>query len=221
MSRNGELTVPGSGSAVMMCSMRRAAMEDPEQAEVRIEPAAPPQLDTPPPALIRPSPTTRRTPATEAFSAFYREHFAALVTFLMYQGARLADAQELAQETMTVAFRSWETIEHPKAWTRRVASRALIRRIASIDDPVNELPESEALSSERDITDWEDRHEILRLLRLLPPRQRQVLAWTFDGFSPAQIAAELGLKPEVVRSNLKKARRAASAHIAAQGENER
>jgi RNA polymerase sigma factor (sigma-70 family) len=196
-------------------------MDDPEQVEVTTQPAAPPQVDMPPPAVIRPSPTTRTTPTTEAFSAFYREHFAALVAFLMYQGARLADAQELAQEAMTVAFRSWETIEYPKAWTRRVASRALVRRIATIDDPVHELPEPEALNAERDMADWEDRHEILRLLRLLPPRQRQVLAWTFDGFSPAQIAEELGLKPEVVRANLKKARRAASAHLAAQEENER
>jgi DNA-directed RNA polymerase specialized sigma24 family protein len=58
-------------------------------------------------------------------------------------------------------------------------------------------------------------------MRLLPPRQRQVLAWTFDGFKPSEIAAELGLKPEVVRANLKKARHAIVAHLDRAGEEER
>jgi DNA-directed RNA polymerase specialized sigma24 family protein len=38
---------------------------------------------------------------------------------------------------------------------------------------------------------WEQQHEVLRLLDHLPPRQRQGLAGALDGYTPAEIAAEL------------------------------
>ncbi|MGD0556307.1 MAG: sigma-70 family RNA polymerase sigma factor [Streptosporangiaceae bacterium] len=157
----------------------------------------------------------------ESFSAFYRESLPGLVAFLMYQGATLADASDLAQEAMTDAFRSWDVIEYPKAWTRRVASRAFLRELSRAEDPVGDMPELGALLREGEVIDWEERHEVLRLMRLLPPRQRQVLAWYFDGFKPAEIAAELGLSSDVVRANLKKARRAIAAHLASREEDMR
>jgi RNA polymerase sigma factor (sigma-70 family) len=170
---------------------------------------------------IQPPGTTEKVDAVQAFSVFYRESLQPLVAFLMYQGASLADAGDLAQEALAAAFHSWERIQHPKAWTRRVASRALIRQISRVEDPSEVVPERAVLLPDRDISDWEEKHEILRLMRLLPPRQRQVLAWTLDGFKPSEIAAELGLKPEAVRANLKKARRAIVAHLDKVGEEER
>jgi RNA polymerase sigma factor (sigma-70 family) len=64
-----------------------------------------------------------------------------------------------------------------------------------------------------DAANWEEHHEILRLLNMLPPRQRQVVAWTFDGYSPAEIANELRITPEAVRASLFKARRTLAEHI--------
>ncbi len=69
------------------------------------------------------------------------------------------------------------------------------------------------LSPGIDIPEWEERHEVLRLLNLLPPRQRQVMAWTYDGSSPADIAAELNISAEAVRTNLKRARRTLATHL--------
>ena len=57
-----------------------------------------------------------------------------MVAFLILQGARLADAAEIAQDTIT-----------------------------ELDG--------------------------------LPARQRQIMAWTLSGFTPAEIAPELGLTP--------------------------
>lgn len=75
----------------------------------------------------------RRRPDTPpvdvaAFSAFYRAEVKALVNFLLWMGAGIADAADIAQETMIEAFRSWPSIRHPRAWTRRVASRQYARR---------------------------------------------------------------------------------------------
>ncbi|MBT2225658.1 hypothetical protein KLK06_07315 [Nonomuraea sp. NEAU-A123] len=51
------------------------------------------------------------------------------------------------------------------------------------------------------------------MLRGLPHRQRQVLAWTFSGYTPAEIADQLGMTPNAVSASLKKARRAAIKHL--------
>src|SRR5690242_17126562 len=67
------------------------------------------------------APTT--TPDVQEFSTFYQNEVGALTGFLLYLGASLADAADIAQETMIDAFRSWSSVRQPGAWTRTVASR--------------------------------------------------------------------------------------------------
>lgn len=155
-----------------------------------------------------------------AFSAFYRRFIPILVGFLVWQGARLPDAADLAQMTMGEAYRYWPTIREPEAWARRVASRALARHIARIEeDPVDELPEhSSLLRSMTNVIAWEQQHEVLRLLDLLPPRQRQVMAWTLEGYTPAEIAKELKIESDAVRSSLSKARKTLAQYLGATGD---
>ena len=149
-----------------------------------------------------------------SFNAFYRSFTPTLVAFLVWQGASLADAADVAQEAMIQAYQRWPTIRHPQAWTRRVASRAYTRRVASIEDLVPSLASiTPLLPVETDVAAWEQRHDVLRLLAVLPPRQRQVMAWTLDGYTPSEIAKELIMTPESVRTNLVKARRSLAAQI--------
>lgn len=167
----------------------------------------------------RPRPDSSPSPSAEtitAFSAFYREFVPILVGFLIWQGARPTDAADIAQETMAAAFRSWESIDNPQAWTRRVASRAYARRIASVDeDLVADVPEARSplIGDPSAVDAVVERHEVLRLLALLPPRQRQVMAWTVDGFAPSEIAAELKMEPDAVRASLYRARRALAREV--------
>ncbi|WP_197289577.1 sigma-70 family RNA polymerase sigma factor [Saccharothrix sp. NRRL B-16348] len=144
-----------------------------------------------------------------AFTDFYRATTPSLIAFLVWQGARLADAADVAQETMATAYRRWHDLDNPRAWAFRVASRALIRRLTSTrEEPFAEPPEPSPLVRATAIEHWEQHHDIARAVTRLPPRQRQVMAWTLAGSTPAEIAAELGLKAETVRSTLLKARRA-------------
>ncbi|GAA1903240.1 SigE family RNA polymerase sigma factor [Streptomyces sodiiphilus] len=156
-----------------------------------------------------------RLATDEEFSAFYRADISRLAGFLMWLGAGAATAADIAQETMTKAYRRWPDLENPAAWVRTVASRALVRRISDVrEHPVGSLPEPSPLLPHPDSTaQWEEHQETLRVLRRLPPRQRQVLAWTLDGYTPAEIARELRMTPEAVRANLMKARRAAARHL--------
>lgn len=146
----------------------------------------------------------------KAFSAFYRATVRSLVGFLVNQGAGVHVAADIAQDTMLSAYERWDTIDQPRAWVHTVASRALLRRIASCEEqPVEQVPEPTSLLAGPDtIAAWEARHDLLPLLRSLPPRQRQVLAWALSGFTPGDIAEQLGMSDDAVRASLYKARRA-------------
>lgn len=186
-------------------ALRPSALTGPSQ---RPSTGAPPRQAPPPPP-----------PTDTGFGSFYRRFVPTLVAFLLWQGARLSDAADIAQETMIAAHQHWQTIRYPEQWTRRVASRTFIRRATSIEEvPVDEIPDgAPLLPLHIDVAAWEHR-EVLRVLALLPPRQRQVMAWTFDGYSPSEIAEELQITPETVRSNLRKARRTLAAHLEDTGE---
>jgi len=154
------------------------------------------------------------------FVEFYKQAAPRLVAFLRWQGASLPDAAECAQEALTEALSRWATIEHPRAWCRRAASRHYARRMARLEEPVEdaETAGSPLLAPGTDLDAFEQQHSVLRMLDRLPSRQRQVMAWTYDGAAHSEIAAELQITPEAVRSNLKKARAALRNHLQKGGE---
>lgn len=146
----------------------------------------------------------------EAFSRFYRKNVARLVTFLVLQGTPAADAADCVQETMIKALPPmWATLEHPYAWCRQVAYRksCKLRRAREVlTDDVERV--GAALTGSTDALDAIDQDlEIRRLLLVVQgERQRAVLAWTYDGATPTEIAAELKMTPATVRSTLRNAR---------------
>ncbi|MFI1415688.1 RNA polymerase sigma factor [Streptomyces sp. NPDC020707] len=145
------------------------------------------------------------------FSAFYRADFPRLVGFLIQVGARREDAVDAAQETMRTLYTKWREVAHPKAWARTTARRALIRALSfSREQDLGEPPEeTAALLGDQALWEGVERDEVLAVLRKLPPCQRQALALTYDGFTPAEIAQILDVPAEQVRGNLARARRAA------------
>lgn len=150
------------------------------------------------------------------FSDFYRGFISTLVGFLLWQGSPVEIAVDLAQETMIKAYRRWDDVEYPKTWARTVASRELVRWFSRThEEPVGEISEGACslLPCTDELAAWELNDELLQALRLLPPRQRQVLAWNVDGYEPTEIAEILGIEPAAVRASLMKARRTIAAHI--------
>ncbi|MFG2918919.1 RNA polymerase sigma factor [Kitasatospora sp. NPDC048298] len=162
--------------------------------------------------------TGTELPVQEQFAAFYRGFTPRLVGFLMWQGAPGQVAADLAQEAMISAYRGWRDIRSPEAWTRKVASRGLVRHFSRVEeDPVSQVPEvvNALLPRPDELAEWENTQVLTDLLHGLPPRQRQVLAWSVSGYSPSEIAEELALDPAAVRANLLKARRAVARHMKA------
>ncbi|WP_082403487.1 RNA polymerase sigma factor [Saccharothrix sp. NRRL B-16348] len=151
------------------------------------------------------------------FTAFYRAWTKPLVGFLVLQGASVVLAADLAQDAMAAIYRRWSEVEHPRAWVFKTASRALIRAVTTVRETPTAEPSEPSPLLRRPVTDiekWEQQHEIVELVRRLPPRQRQVMAWTLYGHTPKEIAEQLGLSSEAVRSNLHHARTTLSTHLA-------
>lgn len=150
----------------------------------------------------------------DAFTMFYPATIKPLIAFLILQGASLPDAAEVAQDTLLSAYERWDTLDNPRAWSYRVASRAWARKHFSIkEDLTADQPEPSPVLCTTEIEHWELEYDAVRAISALPSRQRQVMAWTLYGFTPNEIAQELGMSNDAVRSNLHKARRALSTRL--------
>lgn len=153
------------------------------------------------------------TVADVEFDAFYHAERRSLVRFVMFLGCADADAAEdIAQTAFARAFPAWGTIRFPQAWLRKVAQNEYIRhcRAAARETSLEAAPERAerpaGLSAAIALEQQADTREVLTaVIADLPPKQRQVMAWYWDGFSDAEIAAELGDSVEVVRKNRSRA----------------
>ena len=156
----------------------------------------------------------------EEFARFYREHISRLVAYLLYQGASAHLAAELAQEAMITGYRRWHEITSPRAYVWKVAYRAFIRTVLlEAEEPVAEVPEPTAVLPHLEESEaWLQKQQVIEVLRAMPPRQRQVLALTIDGWTPAEIAVLLEIDSPAVRSSLRKARLNAAEYLRPFGE---
>ncbi|GAA1034498.1 sigma-70 family RNA polymerase sigma factor [Virgisporangium ochraceum] len=156
------------------------------------------------------NPADNQTARDLEFEMFYKSEMPKVVAFLMVQGGRAPTATEIAQEAMLEAYRQWDVIDQPRAWVRRVASRMWwrARETERAERPQDALPESGPLLTDDAAAEIEARHTFLAMTRQLPAAQREVMAWTYDGYRPTEIAALISKPPATVRSVLRQAREA-------------
>jgi RNA polymerase sigma factor (sigma-70 family) len=142
------------------------------------------------------------------FSACYARELSSVVWFVMSLGADAHRAADVAQSAFAEAFVVWDRIQYPAAWLRRVAGRLYYRHLIPQETPVQDVPDHQGPLSAAGAVELRDEAcAVLAALADLPPKQRQVMAWTIDGFSPTEIARELGVDPATVRQSLAKARK--------------
>lgn len=145
----------------------------------------------------------------DAFDAFYRAQYAAVVRLASVLTGRRDVAEELAQEGFLAAHRRWKTIsgfDDPAAWIRRVVTN---RCVSSARRRVAEVQSLARLGRERSTgqADGLGDDELWSLVRRLPRRQAQVLALSFlEDRSVRAIADMLGVGEESVRTHLRRGR---------------
>lgn len=164
------------------------------------------------------------TVANVEFDAFYAVERMALVRFVMYLGCTDADtAEDIAHTAFMRAFAAWATIRFPKAWLRKVAQNEYFRycQAAARETPLDADPDEggrPGLSAAMTLDHQARLREVLAAaVSHLPPKQRQVMAWHWDGFTDGEIAAELSDSEEAVRKNRSRAVKNLRRHLGAAG----
>ncbi len=156
--------------------------------------------------------------ADVSFEAVYRAERSKLIRYLMSMGVGQHQADDAVQAAFARAYGCWDQIRAPRAWLYKVALRESYRVHASAgrrEIPVGDLlPDAASAPDTGDLVVLNEEEERVRAaLAALPGRQRQVMALTLAGFSPAEIAAELGCDPAAVRQNQVRARDNLARHL--------
>ncbi|MFI0411804.1 RNA polymerase sigma factor [Actinomadura sp. 3N508] len=147
----------------------------------------------------------RPRPGVQEFSTLYENEMAKLMRFVMKHGASTTEATDAAQSAFSLAWGSWDRIREPKAWLRTVAVREYLRR-PPVETPIDAVPDRAAFPLLDSVELGEQEQRVMDALHTLPMKQRQVMAWHYDGFPNAQIAKEMGINEAAVRQNLHRAR---------------
>ena len=160
------------------------------------------------------------------FGEFFRTAYQPLVgQVIIFAGGNLDEAQDAVSDAMTEILQRWDEIRNPRAYAYRAAVSNLIkykqRGLARIRERQIErgaVVPGQDLDS--DPTVWEQQEWVKMLLNSLPSAQREVLACTFDMFTPREIAQLLGKTEAAVRQNLCAARKRLACYLAEAGREE-
>lgn len=154
--------------------------------------------------------TSAERAADDEFAALYRREvhvMAALASSLTGSAEHGAD---LAQEAMTRAYRSWDTVrnlDRPGAWVRRVVINLAIdahRRRESEERTLRRVAVAEVAPEPVSTSE-----EFWSAVRSLPDRQRAVIALHYiDDIGVDDIASVLGVAIGTVKAALHHGRRA-------------
>lgn len=142
---------------------------------------------------------------------FYRAEMPRLLRFLLLQGVPPADAADAAQQAFVEVCLRWDRVrrmDSPAGYLRRVASNDWAkqnrRRSTDVDRAVRGHWAHPAVIE--DIYGNEQVRLVVDSLSRLPARQRQVMAWLYDGYSYEEIAEQVGMRVATVRSTVRHAK---------------
>jgi RNA polymerase sigma factor (sigma-70 family) len=165
-----------------------------------------------------------------SFQQVYEEHAGAIFRYLRrVAGSRLL-AEDLLQETflkLHVHLVAGGALDNVRAWLFRVATNVARDRMR---DAARATLREQAYSPPSSVVDFsrqfEQQQVIASVLRRLPPRMRQVLLLSGEGFTYKEIASITGIEPAYVGVVLHRARGAfatyfEAVHVEGRGQRER
>ena len=148
--------------------------------------------------------------AAAAVSALYREHALSLIRLAHIVLGNRAAAEDVVQEAFCGLFRRWEHVSSKDRAVGYVRAsvlngcRSVQRR--GVTSELTDAYQPITVSAEATVLSAEERRGVVRALRRLPERQRDVLVLRYYLDLPdEQIAADLGIRPSTVRSTRRRA----------------
>ena len=154
--------------------------------------------------MQRPLPTRLEPTLQEvtSFEDFFETHRRSLFGALCLVTGNRSEAEEVMQDAFLKVWERWERVsglEDPNAYLFRVAMNLFRNRLRRAS-----LATRRALSltsSTDDLAAIEDRDEVVRWLRPLPPRQRAAIVLTkYLDYTSDEAARILGIRPSTVRA---------------------
>lgn len=137
-----------------------------------------------------------------SFENFFEIHRRSLYGALSLVTGNRSEAEEIMQDAFLKVWERWDRVsrlEDPKGYLFRVAMNLFRNRLRR-----GSLAVRKALSlvpSTDDLAAIEDRDEVVRWLRPLPPRQRAAIVLTiYLDYSSDEAARILGIRPSTVRA---------------------
>jgi RNA polymerase sigma-70 factor, ECF subfamily len=137
-----------------------------------------------------------------SFEDFFESHRRPLFGALCLVTGNRSEAEEIMQDAFLKVWERWERVaglEDPNAYLFRVAMNLFRNRLRRVS-----LAARKALAlapSVDDLATIEDRDEVVRWLRPLPPRQRAAIVLTiYLDYSSDEAARILGIRPSTVRA---------------------
>ncbi|MFZ0625859.1 MAG: sigma-70 family RNA polymerase sigma factor [Acidimicrobiia bacterium] len=147
----------------------------------------------------------------DSFDLFYASQRKPLIALAYAVTGNRSNAEDLAQEALTAAYRSWDDIKvkhNPGTWVRRIllnkASSAYRRRMAEASALARRPRDAESVSLP-EVTGEIDM--IWREVRRLPRRQLEVIVLAYvEGMSMSEIAQVLEVTKQTVNVHMGRAR---------------
>ena len=148
--------------------------------------------------------------AAAAVTALYNEHALGLIRFARLLLGMQAGAEDVVHDAFCGLYRRWHHLDDPAKALGYVRSsvlngcRTIQRRSRLADRLITYQPA--AISAEAAAMTGEERREVVKALRQLPRRQREVLVLRYYlDLSDEQIASDLGISQATVRSARRRA----------------
>ena len=146
-----------------------------------------------------------------SFDAFYRREVRALIGLAFVLSGSSAGAEDIAHDALAAAAQRWSEVsqlDNPGAWVRRVVAH---RSVSAVRRRVSEAKVHVRMLARRDVVLVAElpteSAELWQVVRILPARQKQVVALkALEGLSLQEIADLLGLSKETVNTHWRRAR---------------
>jgi RNA polymerase sigma-70 factor (sigma-E family) len=148
------------------------------------------------------------TTAEAAVTALYQAHAVGMIRLAHIMLGDRAGAEDVVQEAFCGLYRRWSTLADTGSAVAYVRSsvlngcRTVLRRQTWARSRADgQQPAPPVISAEAAAISLEERQQVLRALRRLPPRQREALVLRFYlDLSAEESAATMGIGPGSVRS---------------------
>jgi RNA polymerase sigma factor (sigma-70 family) len=161
-------------------------------------------------------------PEDAEFAAFLGRQYSILVKFLIRRGASLSDAEDVVQTVFTRMLALRTKVDDPRAYLYQAVKNEVAtlarRRRGELDAALRWAGSQVDHSAVEDVYHQREVGIVRDSLTMLPRRQREVMAKSYEGYPTNEIAEVLGMSRSTVTSTRRHGRETLQPFLAGDGQ---